>query len=246
MLVSALPEKYSWLYLSRCHNLILGYSVDFNQIGDSHCDFISSRLPEIDNPFFPGLLGDTKCVAFFQDNPGNIVGNGHRFENARSSAVPLITFATAVRLIKGQFFQFVFLEACLQQGFRRKFMFLFTGMQRSEQPLRHNQVQQNTKQGMTFARALRAFLRQDPDVIMVGEIRDIETAEIAIKAAQTGHLVLSTLHTNDAAQALDRIIDVFPAERRDQIQIMLAGALQGIISQRLLPSIVAAAWLPMR
>ncbi len=71
-----------------------------------------------------------------------------------------------------------------------------------------NQVQQNAKQGMTFARALRSFLRQDPDVIMVGEIRDLETAEIAIKAAQTGHLVLSTLHTNDAAQSVTRLMNM--------------------------------------
>jgi type IV pilus assembly protein PilB len=71
-----------------------------------------------------------------------------------------------------------------------------------------NQVQQNIKQGMTFARALRAFLRQDPDVIMVGEIRDLETAEIAIKAAQTGHLVLSTLHTNDAPQSITRLMNM--------------------------------------
>src|SRR6056297_1316618 len=71
-----------------------------------------------------------------------------------------------------------------------------------------NQVQQNQKQGLTFAAALRSFLRQDPDIIMVGEIRDIETAEIAIKAAQTGHLVLSTLHTNDAPQTLTRMVNM--------------------------------------
>jgi type IV pilus assembly protein PilB len=71
-----------------------------------------------------------------------------------------------------------------------------------------NQVNVNPKVGLTFASALRAFLRQDPDVIMVGEIRDLETAEIAIKAAQTGHLVLSTLHTNDAPQTLTRMIDM--------------------------------------
>ena len=71
-----------------------------------------------------------------------------------------------------------------------------------------NQCAQNVKQGMTFARALRAFLRQDPDVIMVGEIRDLETAEIAIKAAQTGHLVLSTLHTNDAPQSVTRLMNM--------------------------------------
>jgi len=71
-----------------------------------------------------------------------------------------------------------------------------------------NQVNVNNKVGLTFAAAMRAFLRQDPDVIMVGEIRDLETAEIAIKAAQTGHLVLSTLHTNDAPQTLTRLVDM--------------------------------------
>jgi type IV pilus assembly protein PilB len=71
-----------------------------------------------------------------------------------------------------------------------------------------NQVQQNQKRGMTFAAALRSFLRQDPDVIMVGEIRDIETAEIAVKAAQTGHMVLSTLHTNDAPQTVSRLMNM--------------------------------------
>jgi len=71
-----------------------------------------------------------------------------------------------------------------------------------------NQVQQNAKQGLTFAKALRSFLRQDPDIVMVGEIRDIETAEIAIKAAQTGHLVLSTLHTNDAPQSITRLANM--------------------------------------
>ena len=71
-----------------------------------------------------------------------------------------------------------------------------------------NQVNVNPKQGLDFAQALRSFLRQDPDVIMVGEIRDLETAEIAIKAAQTGHLVLSTLHTNSAAETLTRLLSV--------------------------------------
>jgi len=71
-----------------------------------------------------------------------------------------------------------------------------------------NQVQQNVKRGMTFASALRSFLRQDPDVIMVGEIRDLETAEIAVKAAQTGHMVLSTLHTNDAPQTIARLMNM--------------------------------------
>jgi type IV pilus assembly protein PilB len=71
-----------------------------------------------------------------------------------------------------------------------------------------NQVNVNEKAGLTFANSLRAFLRQDPDIIMVGEIRDLETADIAIKAAQTGHLVLSTLHTNDAPKTLTRLMDM--------------------------------------
>lgn len=91
-----------------------------------------------------------------------------------------------------------------------------------------NQVQQNAKQGMTFAAALRSFLRQDPDVVMVGEIRDIETAEIAIKAAQTGHLVLSTLHTNDAPQSVTRLMNMgIPG-------FNITSALNVVVAQRLL------------
>lgn len=89
----------------------------------------------------------------------------------------------------------------------------------------------------SFDAGLKSALREDPDVVLLGEMRDLESMEISLSLAETGHLVFATLHTNDAAQALDRIIDVFPAERRDQIQIMLAGALQGVISQRLLPAI---------
>ncbi len=77
---------------------------------------------------------------------------------------------------------------------------------RSRSTWRHQPGQCQPKAGLTFADALRAFLRQDPDIIMVGEIRDLETAEIAIKAAQTGHMVLSTLHTNDAPQTLTRLV----------------------------------------
>jgi twitching motility protein PilT len=89
----------------------------------------------------------------------------------------------------------------------------------------------------TFADGLKAALREDPDVILVGEMRDLESIAIALSLAETGHLVFATLHTNDASQALDRIIDVFPAERRDQIQVQLAGSLQGVVSQRLLHSL---------
>jgi twitching motility protein PilT len=90
---------------------------------------------------------------------------------------------------------------------------------------------------VSFEQGLRAALREDPDVVLLGEMRDLESIQIALSLAETGHLVFATLHTNDASQALDRMIDVFPAEKRDQIQTMLAGALQGVLSQRLLPAI---------
>lgn len=87
----------------------------------------------------------------------------------------------------------------------------------------------------SYAAALRAALREDPDVILVGEMRDLETISIAITAAETGHLVLSTLHTIGAAKTIDRIIDVFPPHQQQQIRIQLAAVIQGVISQQLLP-----------
>lgn len=89
----------------------------------------------------------------------------------------------------------------------------------------------NTK---SFANALRAALREDPDVILVGEMRDRETIELGITAAETGHLVFGTLHTNSAPKTVDRIIDVFPADQQDQIRSMLAESLKGVVSQVLL------------
>jgi twitching motility protein PilT len=89
----------------------------------------------------------------------------------------------------------------------------------------------------TFERALRAALREDPDVILVGEMRDPETIQFALTLAETGHLVFATLHTNDAAQAVDRIWDVFPHERQTQIRVQLAASLAGVISQRLVPKV---------
>jgi twitching motility protein PilT len=88
---------------------------------------------------------------------------------------------------------------------------------------------------MSFARALRAALRQDPDVILVGEMRDFETAQIAMTAAETGHLVLSTLHTVDATETINRIVSMFPTHQQQQARLTLASVLRGVISQRLLP-----------
>ena len=85
----------------------------------------------------------------------------------------------------------------------------------------------------SFARALRAALREDPDIIMVGELRDLETTEIAIETAETGHLVFGTLHTNSAASTVDRLIDCFPSERQSQIRSMLASSLKGVVAQTL-------------
>lgn len=94
------------------------------------------------------------------------------------------------------------------------------------------EVGQDTR---SFAAALKQVLRQDPDVILIGEMRDIETISTAITAAETGHLVFGTLHTNDAAQTVDRMIDVFPAHQQQQVRVQVAVSLQAVVSQQLLP-----------
>jgi len=88
---------------------------------------------------------------------------------------------------------------------------------------------------MSFAEALRRVLREDPDVILVGEMRDLDTISMALTAAETGHLVFGTLHTQDAPQTIDRIIDVFPTNQQEQVRTMLAGALEGVVTQQLVP-----------
>jgi twitching motility protein PilT len=90
---------------------------------------------------------------------------------------------------------------------------------------------------MSFAEALRHVLRQDPDVILVGEMRDLETISAAITAAETGHLVFATLHTPDAAQTVDRIVDVFPSHQQQQVRLQFSMVLEGIVSQVLVPSL---------
>jgi twitching motility protein PilT len=96
----------------------------------------------------------------------------------------------------------------------------------------------------SFSRALRAALRQDPDVILVGEMRDVETIEIALLAAETGHLVLSTLHTTDAMETVNRVIAAFPPHQQNQIRMQLASCLNGSICQRLLPRVDAKGMVP--
>jgi len=88
----------------------------------------------------------------------------------------------------------------------------------------------------SFAAALRSALREDPDILLVGELRDLETTALAITAAETGHLVFGTLHTNSAAKTVDRLIDIFPADRQSQIRTMLSESLEGVLAQTLLPT----------
>jgi len=96
--------------------------------------------------------------------------------------------------------------------------------------INQREVSSHTK---SFKNALKAALREDPDIILVGEMRDLETIELALTAAETGHLVFGTLHTNSAASTIDRVIDVFPADRQDQIRVMLSESLRGVIAQSL-------------
>ncbi len=96
----------------------------------------------------------------------------------------------------------------------------------------HREVGNDTQ---SFGRALKSALREDPDVILVGEMRDHETISLALTAAETGHLVFGTLHSNTAAKTIDRIIDVFPAEEKEMVRAMLSSSIQGVISQTLLP-----------
>ena len=102
---------------------------------------------------------------------------------------------------------------------------------------RHSLINQRELGACThsFANALRAALREDPDVILVGEMRDLETVSLALTAAETGHLVLTTLHTSSAVKTIDRIIDIFPAEQKSQVRSMLSESLQAVVAQSLLP-----------
>lgn len=96
----------------------------------------------------------------------------------------------------------------------------------------------------SFAEAIRRVLREDPDVILVGEMRDLETTQMALTAAETGHLVFATLHTQDAPQTIDRVIDIFPTHQQPQVRAMLAGTLQGVVTQQLIPTADASRRIP--
>jgi twitching motility protein PilT len=97
------------------------------------------------------------------------------------------------------------------------------------------QVQVNEKAGLTFSSALRSILRQDPDVVLIGEIRDLDTLDTALKAADTGHLVFSTLHTTDSTQTINRVLSFYPPHQQNEVRYALSGALAAVISLRLVP-----------
>ena len=113
---------------------------------------------------------------------------------------------------------------------------------------RHKKAMVNQREigtdSQSFAGALRAALREDPDIILVGEMRDLDTIENALMAAETGHLVFATLHTRSASQAVDRVVDVFPAQQQEQIRVLLANTLEAVIAQRLLARLGAPGRIP--
>ena len=98
----------------------------------------------------------------------------------------------------------------------------------------------------SFNNALRSALREDPDIILVGEMRDLETIRLALTAAETGHLVFGTLHTTSAAKTVDRIVDVFPAEEKSMVRSMLSESLEAVVSQTLLKKMAEGGWQPMK
>lgn len=100
------------------------------------------------------------------------------------------------------------------------------------------------KHTKSFANALRAALREDPDIIVIGELRDLETISLAITAAETGHLVLGTLHTNNAVRTINRVLDVFPPKQQSQIRAMVSESLRAVVSQRLIPTVDGARRIP--
>ena len=114
--------------------------------------------------------------------------------------------------------------------------------QNQQSLINQREVSSNTK---SFHNALRAALREDPDIILVGEMRDLETISLAITAAETGHLVLATLHTNSAIKTVDRIIDVFPEGQQAQIRVMLSESLRGVVAQALLPRVDGQGRVPV-
>ena len=170
---------------------------------------IPSEIPD------PQKMGITENILQFADRPHGLVLVVGPTGSGKST-----TLACMINRINEQ-------RACRIITVEDPIEFYHTGMQAT---IDQRELHADTK---SFASALKYILRQDPDVILVGEMRDQETISAALTAAETGHLVFATLHTNDAVQTIDRIIDVFPAHQQSQVRTQLAASLQAVVSQRL-------------
>lgn len=180
------------------------------------CRVLASRIPPLDE-LFPHVPGAVAVMRRFAELPRGLVLVTGPTGSGKST-----TLAAMVDHINRMFEKHVItLEDPVEYMHRH-----------NRSVVNQREVGEDVK---SFAEGMRAALREDPDVILVGEMRDLETIATAITAAETGHLVISTLHTNTAAETVERIIDVFPPHQQQQVRVQLAGVLQGVLSQQLLP-----------
>ncbi len=175
------------------------------------CRVVSTRIPTIDELKLPGSI---KTLA--RRSRGMVIITGPTGSGKSTTLAAMINLINDEKL-----YHVITLEDPIEYRHTNK-----------KSIISQREIGRDSK---SFPSALRAALRQDPDVILVGEMRDLETISIAITAAETGHLVLATLHTLDAPQTVERIIDVFPSNQQQQIRVQLANTLVGVVSQRLLP-----------
>ena len=174
---------------------------------------IPDRIKTLDELNLPNTLYD-----FSRANQGLVLVTGPTSHGKSTTLASLID-----KIDKNQFKHIITIEDPIEYVFED-----------DKSLIDQREVGQDTK---SFAKALKSSFRQDPDVIMVGEMRDPETIETAITAAETGHLVFSTLHTNSASQTIHRIVDSFPSDQQNQIRAQLSSSLLGIVSQRLVPRV---------
>ncbi len=185
----------------------------FNQKGDISCALrrIPARIKNLEELHLPSSLYD-----FSKANQGLVLITGPASHGKSTTLAALID-----KIDKTRFEHIITIEDPIEYIFKD-----------DKALIDQREVGQDTP---SFARALKSVFRQDPDIIMVGEMRDPETIETTITAAETGHLVFSTLHTNSASQTVHRIVDSFPSDQQDQIRAQLSASLLGIVSQRLIP-----------
>jgi twitching motility protein PilT len=172
---------------------------------------ISIFIPSIEDLHLPSIIADLARKP-----------NGLVLITGPTGTGKTTTLASMINLINSE-------RSCMIMCIEDPIEYIYTN---KKSVIKQREVYKDTH---SFAEALKRCLRQDPDVIVVGEMRDLETISTAITAAETGHLVLATLHTPDAPQTIERIIDVFPPYQQQQVRLQLASCLQGVVSQQLLP-----------